>query len=260
MDFNKSKILLEKINGLFKSMSMDPNNIASIEKDLMVNYVRQFYDAVKFEESPSNHPLEQKTTTYTVPAPTPPPTPVQTRYEPEPTQPIAPTPTPEPVRPVEPELVKQVFVEQKVERPKPRIIQVPPSLMVNETYQSKPTPKPEPVQETQPTESTPYYNGEMESLFQQKEAGDLSEKLGELPIRDLHKSMGINERELTKQELFGGNEADFKLTLDTLNGFSSYEEAKRYLSAHTARKYNWTNENVSKKAKIFLRLVARKYK
>ena len=72
--------------------------------------------------------------------------------------------------------------------------------------------------------------------------------------------MGINERELTKQELFGGNEADFKLTLDTLNGFSNYEEAKRYLSAHAARKYSWTDTNRMKKAKIFLRLVARKYK
>lgn len=257
MDFNKSKILLEKINGLFKSMSMDPDNIASIEKDLMVNYVRQFYDAVKFEEAPSNHPLEQKAP---IAPPTPPPAPVQTRYEPEPIKPVE----PEPVRYIEPtpEPVKQVYEEQKVERPKPRIIQVPPSLMINETYQDKPTPTPPPAptREPQPAESLPYHNGEMDSLFQQKEAAELSQKLGELPIRDLHKSMGINERELTKQELFGGNEADFKLTLDTLNGFSSYEEAKRYLSAHTARKYNWTNDNLVKKAKVFLRLVARKYK
>ena len=255
MDFNKSKILLEKINGLFKSMSMDPNNIASIEKDLMVNYVRQFYNAVKFEEAPSDHPLEQKTTTVT---PTPPP--VQTRYEPAPVKPVE--PAPEPVRYVEPtpEPVKQVYVEEKVERPKPRIIQVPPSLMVNETYQTKSKPTPPPVSEPQPAESIPYQSGEMDSLFQQKEAAELSEKLGELPIRDLHKSMGINERELTKQELFGGNEADFKLTLDTLNGFNSYDEAKRYLSAHAARKYSWTDDSLVKKAKVFLRLVARKYK
>ncbi len=253
MDFNKSKILLEKINGLFKSMSMDPNNIASIEKDLMVNYVRQFYDAVKFEEAPSNHPLEQKS------IPTPPPV-VETRYESQPIQPVE--PAPEPVRYVEPkpEPVKQIYAEEKVERPKPRIIQVPPSLMVNETYQAKSNPTPPPVPEPQPAESISYNSGEMDSLFQQKEAMELSQKLGELPIRDLHKSMGINERELTKQELFGGNEADFKLTLDTLNGFNSYEEAKRYLSAHAARKYNWTNEAVVKKAKVFLRLVARKYK
>jgi len=43
MDLQQAKILLEKINSLYKGMSMDKNHVASIERDLMLSYIRQLY-------------------------------------------------------------------------------------------------------------------------------------------------------------------------------------------------------------------------
>ena len=45
MDLNKAKILLDKITSLHKNISTDPNNISAIEKDLMLTYVKQLYEA-----------------------------------------------------------------------------------------------------------------------------------------------------------------------------------------------------------------------
>ena len=46
MDLQKSKILLEKINSLHKSMSADARNISVIERDLMRKYIIQLYEIV----------------------------------------------------------------------------------------------------------------------------------------------------------------------------------------------------------------------
>lgn len=45
MNLQQAKILLEKINSLYKSMSMDKDHVASIERDLMLSYVRQLYES-----------------------------------------------------------------------------------------------------------------------------------------------------------------------------------------------------------------------
>ena len=50
MNLQKAKILLEKINALHRSMNMDQGNIASIERDLMLSYVRQLYEACLEDE------------------------------------------------------------------------------------------------------------------------------------------------------------------------------------------------------------------
>ena len=47
---------------------------------------------------------------------------------------------------------------------------------------------------------------------------------------DLTKAMGINERMLTVNELFDGDNSAFKAALSALNGLDSYEAAKSYIS------------------------------
>ena len=44
MDIKKTKILLEKINSLYKSIRLDDGPLAGIERDLMLSYLRQLYD------------------------------------------------------------------------------------------------------------------------------------------------------------------------------------------------------------------------
>jgi hypothetical protein len=53
MSLQTSKLILEKIATLHHSMSLDETHIAPIERDLMLNYVRQFYE--HFLELPVRH-------------------------------------------------------------------------------------------------------------------------------------------------------------------------------------------------------------
>ena len=252
MDFQKTKLLLDKVNALYKSMSADPNQVAVIERDLMRNYLRQLYEQF-MEESPSS------LATPTPPAPSipvvPPPPPVPPT--PEPALEVikskpAPPPPPPPAPPAEP---APTYTP-------PRIIEVPDSVKeINEEVQEVFNPRidrePEPIYQAPPQ---PMPGGDdMEELFSTSEAKELSEKLSELPISDLTKAMGLNERIFTINELFGGDQQLFNNTMSRLNQFSSFSEASRYLAQEVAGKQNWTKKSKKKKAKEFIKLVKRRY-
>ncbi|MEM1219173.1 MAG: hypothetical protein AAGH79_09685 [Bacteroidota bacterium] len=247
MDFQKTKLLLDKVNALYKSMSADPSQVADIERDLMRNYLRQLYE--HFMEASSS--VSPPPVIPSVPAPPPatPPAPV-----PEPalevikSEPAPPPPAP----PVEPATTYTP----------PRIIEVPDSVKeINEEVQEVFNPRvdrePEPIYQA-PAQPIP--GGEdMEELFSTSEAKELSEKLSALPIADLTKAMGLNERIFTINELFGGDQQLFNNTMAQLNQFSSFLEASRYLAQEVAEKQNWTKKSKKKKAKEFIKLVKRRY-
>ena len=256
MNVKQAKILLEKINRLFQSMTMD-EHISEIEKELMRNYIKQMYE----EFMPNN-------TSASVPpiAPT-----VEKRYVAPPTvekveapKIVAPpkvqrveTPPPPPPRIYVPP------VETPVEEPTPE--PVPTSAPV---AKPKPAPVvgkvPEPVKVPPPVYVAPpkpvkaKISEEHEELFEEKEATELSEKLSQQPIKDLRKAMGINERILTTNELFDGNGDALKDALSTLNGLKTFDEAKEYLS-NIAGIYNWTARKKKKKAQVFIKLIRRKF-
>ena len=71
--------------------------------------------------------------------------------------------------------------------------------------------------------------------------------------------MGINERMLTVNELFDGDNAAFKTSLSALNDMANYEDAKSYISAQLIEKYNWVSPKKRKKAKVFIKLVKRRF-
>lgn len=241
MDLQKTKILLDKVNALYKSMSSDPQQIATIELDLMRNYLRQLYeqfmDADVFPAS--------VTTPKTPSVPTP-------RKEPELeiiTSKPTPAPTPPPVEPV------------PIHTP-PRIIEVPDSVKeleneVEEVFNPRVHQTPEPIYQAPP--KTVPGGEEMEELFATTEAKELSEKLSELPISDLTKAMGLNERIYTINELFGGDQQLFTNTMSRLNQFSSFEEARHFLAREVAIAQDWTKKGKKKKAKEFIKLVKRRY-
>ena len=61
MDLQHAKILLEKINALYKSISADENRVSSIERDLMLSYIRQLYDSfLEVEEIEPPKPKKKK--------------------------------------------------------------------------------------------------------------------------------------------------------------------------------------------------------
>ena len=235
MNVKQAKILLEKINRLFQSMTMD-DHVSEIEKELMRNYVKSLYE--EFMPNGGVHAA--------------------------PIQKAKPIQSASPIQEA-PKVVKQpVKVERVVETP-------PPAPKVEVTPEPKPIPKPEPVvaevPKAAPVKVAPpapakqkkaKVNEEHQELFEFKEATDLSEKLSQSPIKNLNKAMGINERILTTNELFDGNGDAMKDALSTINKLSNFNEAKDYL-ANIAEIYDWASKKKKKKAKIFVKLVRRRF-
>jgi len=80
-----------------------------------------------------------------------------------------------------------------------------------------------------------------------------------MPVRDLTKALSINERYFTIQELFGGDSALFKQTLQKLDGLSNFHEAREALIHDVAPKFEWGTAAKKKKAENFIKLVRRRY-
>jgi len=281
MDLQKAKILLEKIEGLHKSMSMDPINIDHIEKDLMKSYIRQLYE-VYLEDTTVTIPKYKKSKVEVI-KPTPKPAPKVQAPKPTPPPapkpaPVAPAPTPEPIsEPVAVAPTPPPPAPKPSYKP-PRIIELPDSLKEEIATAPTPPPVPTPPPAPKPTpppapKPTPVVQAptpppapkpepipaNLEELFAQGAAKELSDRLAGTPIKDIKRAMGINERVLTLNELFDGNNRDFEKTLESLNGLSNYQEAKAYLAENAAVKYNWMDGSKIKKAKKFLKLVKRRY-
>ena len=262
MNLAKAKILLDKINRLYKSMSLDEENVAAIEKDLMRDYVKQLYETFLQEEAhaTSATPTHRRTTTpratYTQPTvvrkktvvtpPPPPPPPVVERI------PVVKTPPP----------VVETVPVVRTPPPPPPVVETAPVTRV---------PPPPPVIEAKPViavppprpkKAVPTYavDPEHADLFDvNMDSKELSEKLSQTRISDLNNAMGLNERIFTVNELFGADNSLYRNTIRDLNGFKSFDEAKAYLSANIAEKFNWTQKSKRNKAKIFIKLVRRRY-
>ena len=242
MDLKHAKILLEKINSLYKSISMDDGKIASIEKDLMLSYIRQLYDAFQDFESDSTKakvaakkPRTSVETEFEVVAPEPP----KRKYKPPKIIEI-------------PDSIKELEKEESSRRATPPPVEV-------QAQKPKPTPQPKP----EPKPAAPMASGpiddEIEALFEHKEAKELSEKLSQRPVSDLTKSLAINDRLLYMNALFGKDQNALNAALKDLNGLSNMNQAKGLLVQY-AQQHDWGDKEKSKVAKSFISLVRRRYK
>ena len=86
-----------------------------------------------------------------------------------------------------------------------------------------------------------------------KQLIDRSSQIGQKPIADLHKAIKLNDRIGYIKELFGGNAETYKVTVDTINGLSSFEEAIKYINDH----FDWEQE--SDHFKSFIDLIFRRF-
>ena len=222
MNLQQAKILLEKINALHKSVSLDKGEVSGIERDLMLSYIRQLYEAyLNTEVSTTSTPKLQ------TPPPPPPPVveapPVEVQKSTPP-----PAPEPEPVTPPQP-------------APEP-------------VAKSAPAPQSSPS----PAAGKSNIDPTIDALFKHQAARELSEKLSQQSITDLTRSMSINDKLLYSNELFGRDMARMNETLQKLNGLGSMEEAKNLLVG-IAQQFDWTEEERSEVAQSFIKLVRRKY-
>ncbi len=235
MKLTKAQKILKKVNALLQSIEDNDEKLLPMERDLMLNYLRQLYDIFLHAEvrseaqgmlfsSPAEEQLPQKD---------------------------------KPLRTTTPKPAPGEKAAKLKEAPKPKPDPQP---------EPKPAPKPEPQPKPQPkTATTPHraqtaqMSEELRELFELPVAKELSEKLSALPVNDLSKAMGLNEKIFTMKELFGDEQELFNQTIDQLNKLSSFEEAELIL-AQLAERFAWTDKKKKKKAKNFIKLVSRRYK
>lgn len=251
MDLNKAQLLLDKINRLYKSMSLDPENVAPIEKDLMKDYIKLLYSAF-LEDAPktSNPAPKQRSIENISPTVVETPkveSPPSSNYQP-------PISTPPPTERVAVADHRTVVENRPIRTVPTRRTPPPQEQMTVETPVHVPSSS---FRTTSPTPTTS--NEEEEQLFTVENGTELSHKLGSLPISDLNKAMGINERIFTINELFRGDSRAFKHTINELNRLSSFAEAKDYLAKKVVSQFDWTNKQRRSKAKNFIKLIRRRY-
>lgn len=258
MSLSQAKILLEKIITLYKTMSNDEKNISPIERDLMLNYIRQLYET--FLEIPVSNTAVTRPTPPPAPAPQPIAVP-KVEIAPPPAieekpQPVFEAPKPPVVEPPQPQVEQPKIVVPPPPPPvqEPVVQQAPPPPPVQQ-----PIAPPQPVFAASPTNTYSNISSEILTLFEDKTTKELSDKLANMPIADLTKALGFNDKLLTQNELFGGDKAAFDDILKTLNNASSFDNAKGLLIA-LASKYNWTSsEERKKQAQGFVKLVRRRF-
>jgi len=227
MGLKKVSKLIGKINVLHDSLLSIDEEISRIEKDLLLNYIRQLYEQVLEIGTEEDKPIIQnKISRQVMDLPRKEEVVVQPAV-----QEIADIPTedmmkaPEPVMPT----VKKIEVEKEV-----HVLEEPITMKG--------------------------LNEELVQMFEMKEAKELSEKLSSTPIKDLNSAMGINDRFLTVNELFGGDSNAFKACVDHINEMESYDDAKSYLLSDIAQQFDWSAAERLKKAAGFITLVQRRFR
>jgi hypothetical protein len=86
---------------------------------------------------------------------------------------------------------------------------------------------------------------------------EVAQKLQDVPIRDLRKAIGINDRYLFINELFSGDEAMFERSVKTLNQFSILPEAEFWMQRELRIKLGWKDDNPL--VRQFVQLVRRRF-
>jgi hypothetical protein len=85
---------------------------------------------------------------------------------------------------------------------------------------------------------------------------DLGETLTDMPIRDLKKAIGVNDRFLFITELFRGDETMYERSIKTINSFSILPEAEYWIQRELKTKIGWAESDVVKQ---FDQLIKRRF-
>ena len=234
MNHKKIKKQINKINSFFESITAD-DEISKIEKNLLLSYISKLYESIL---DPIDNLVAEAKTSRTVAM----------------------------KKKTAAEIERKSY--QKTETGLPiveevEIISTPQEILVKEAV------KPITLVEAKKTVNTPAsdvietskveLSEKMISIFEKSRGLEISDKLGNLPLKDLTKAMGINERMFTIKELFGGNQERFKTVMYDINELSGYDEAKEYLIRGVATELKWDSESHYKKADKFVKLVQRRF-
>lgn len=113
----------------------------------------------------------------------------------------------------------------------------------------------EPQEEEPPVPAEPIT--ESKHALQQDQDDSLAQKLRKTPIDDLRKAIGLNQKFLLINELFGGDADTYNASVDQLNGSSNFSEASNWIDAELRGQFEWDNESTT--VQEFLDLVERRF-
>ena len=263
MDQSRAQRLLVKIQTLVDQGSP----LSKLEQDLVKSYILQLYEAVT--ETPAAMPEAQAAAVH-VPVP-----PIQRTVEPPVRIPPAVVPPPAPPKPEveakwEPVVDHHRVVEEIVKpEPKPVVHEAPPRVETPEPERVL-TPEPEPHAPAFTPPPVPTVTPPVVETPRRGEPGEALRKLFEPPahseptgtnvmLASIEEGIGINDRIFILNDLFGGDGGLMRLTFDTLNGLSSYTEARHLLLHGVAAQFDWAHPEHEKKAVEFIRIVRRRY-
>jgi len=86
---------------------------------------------------------------------------------------------------------------------------------------------------------------------------EVSEKLTGMPVKDLRKAIGINDRFLYINDLFRGDEVMYERSIKTINSFSIWPEAEYWVKRELKIKLGWLDHNET--VQQFDQLVKRRF-
>jgi hypothetical protein len=231
----KISVLIEKINYLQHAIAQNGGVVSKVDKDLMVNYVRELYELVL--GLPVNMP-HYPASGYGNPDPAAPYTqysphnfPVNYSQTPPPTNPVQHPPlTPPPSTPAPPSNVNDAGA--KVETPK-----TGPELNASFKFSTGRRSLSDTIK-IKTAADKPSLNENFK-----RDENDIAAKMQLSPIKDLKTFISLNKRFSYINFLFGNDAGLYDEAINYLNTCDSFESAKHYLNTHLQPKLNWSDTN-----------------
>lgn len=256
MQIDKIRQTLRKIQALTDNLE-ENGTTSALERDLLLRYLRDMYEMVTSAEATAPPMPEVKKSTPVIEEKPVPVAEKETKMPAStPQQPA--TGTSENHE----DGVKKAEVTEKEDVPVMRQFSDPtryfPPEEENTAPKAEPTPAAKPRQETSDIAVAENEN-RFEEIFTPKRASDIVGQLQSQPLTRIEEGLGLNERLMFINSLFGGDPNKFNETLRALNAMSTYSEARKYLASDAAVQYEWDAESRLDKARNFAQLVIRKY-
>jgi hypothetical protein len=225
MDKEKARVLIHKINALYKNIDANTPGVSPLERDLMLSYLRQFYETIALSQSQNKAPVKE-------------------------VQPVLEVP---PLKEEQPIKEVQSLNEEKRETGllgrERGVANFEPEKKVSETVAPPLTPQP----------AEPLSDSELAHLFIWQEPSNLAERLASQAISNLSFStFSMNERLLYTNDLFGKNNAEMEEAVKMLNNFTHFDQAKVFL-LNIGRQHDWQKEERKDAAKSFINTVRRRF-
>ncbi len=251
----KISVLLEKIYYLQHSMQQNGGIVSKVDKDLLVNYVRELYELTLTLPVISQQPYPQQN--YPYPPPPPPAPEYQQPYLP-PAYPQNPGVQQQPyIQPSAPEPTQQSPFSSKgfIKTPVNGVINTPNTPNgSNGSYANGNTNGSQPL-----NASFTFSNGKrtLSESIKIKTAGDkpsLNEqfrkgepeyagKMNNSPIKDLKTFIGLNKRFSYINFLFGNDAGLYDEAIEKINSSKSIGEARSYIENNLMPRLNWDDNN-----------------